>query len=215
MPAIVVRDKNNNEKDMLQLSDVIFNCDASPSVVHTAVRSYLANQRQGTHATKTRGMVRGGGKKPWKQKHTGRARHGSIRSPLWRGGGVVFGPQPRDYSIKLPKKQRRVALYKALTMKLADGEIFVVDSLNFEHPKTKQMIEILKSWGLLSKTVLVVISDMDKNIILSARNIPTVDVVNVKDLNAYYIASHDVVLFTLDAIVSLQKDVSNNSEVNE
>lgn len=213
MLEIGVKDINNNVKDTIQLSEIIFNSSASESVVHTAVRSYLANQRQGTHATKTRAMVRGGGKKPWKQKHTGRSRHGSIRSPLWKGGGVTFGPQPRDYSIKLPKKQRKAALYKALTMKLSDGEISVIDTLSFEKPKTKQMIDVIKKMGFSTKTVLVIIGERDDNLILSARNIPTMGIMNVNDLNAYHIASFNILLFTMDALVKLQKPISSESEV--
>lgn len=215
MPALDVKDINNNITNTLQLSDVIFKSSASEAVVHTAVRSYLANQRQGTHATKTRGMVSGGGKKPWKQKHTGRARHGSTRSPIWRGGGITFGPQPRDYCIKLPKRQKKVALYKALTLKLADGEIFAVDSLSIEKPKTKQIVDILDKLGFSSKTVLIVTAEKDSNVYLSARNIPTVDVITVNDLNAYHIASFDVVLFTLDAIMKLENSISSESEVSK
>lgn len=214
MLEIGVKDISNNVKDTIQLSEIIFNSMASEAVVHTAVRSYLANQRQGTHATKTRGMVRGGGKKPWKQKHTGRSRHGSTRSPLWKGGGVTFGPQPRDYSIKLPKKQRRAALYKALSMKLSDGEISVIDALSFEKPKTKQIIDVIKSMGFSGKTVLILIAEKDDNVILSTRNIPTVDVLCVNDLNAYHVASFGILLFTMNALLKLQKPISPESEVH-
>lgn len=214
MLEIGVRDINNDIKETIQLSELIFKSSASESVVHTAVRSYLANQRQGTHATKTRAMVRGGGKKPWKQKHTGRSRHGSTRSPLWRGGGITFGPQPRDYSIKLPKKQKKAALYKALTMKLSDGEISVIDSLSFEKPKTKQMIDVIKKMGFSTKTVLVIIGERENNLVLSARNIPTVDVINVDDLNAYHAASFDMLLFTRNALLKLQRSISSETEVS-
>lgn len=214
MLEIGVKDINNNVKDTIQLSEIIFNSGASEAVVHTAVRSYLANQRQGTHATKTRGMVRGGGRKPWKQKHTGRSRHGSTRSPLWKGGGVTFGPQPRDYSIKLPKKQRRAALYKALTMKLSDGEISVIDSLSFEKPKTKQIIDVIKRMGFTSKTVLIIIAEKNDNVILSTRNIPTADVLCVNELNAYHVASFGNLLFTMNAMLKLQKAISSESEVS-
>lgn len=208
MLEIDIRDINNDIKDKVKLSEQIFRCGASESLVHTVVRSYLANQRQGTHATKTRGLVSGGGRKPWRQKHTGRSRHGSIRSPLWKGGGTTFGPQPRDYSIKLPKRQKRIALYKALTMKLSDGEISVIDSLSMEKPRTKGMIDIINKLGLSKKTVLLVVSGSDKNIFLSVRNIPTMGVISVDDLNAYHIASYDVILFTLDAITKLQSSVA-------
>ncbi len=213
MLEIDVRDINNEIKEKVKLPVQIFKCSASESVVHTAVRSYLANQRQGTHATKTRGLVRGGGKKPWKQKHTGRSRHGSSRSPLWKGGGTTFGPQPRDYSIKLPKKFKKVALYKALTMKLADGEVSVIDAIQIERPKTKQMVEILGKLGFSAKTVLLVLPAKDNNVVLSARNIPKMDVIAVGDLNAYHVASYAIILFTLDAMMKLQNSLSQEIEV--
>ncbi len=208
MLEIDIRDINNEVKDKVKLSEQIFRCGASESVVHTAVRSYLANQRQGTHATKTRGLVSGGGRKPWRQKHTGRARHGSTRSPLWKGGGTTFGPQPRDYSIKLPKKLKKIALYKALTMKLSDGEISVIDSLLMDMPKTKRMVELLNKLGFSTKTVLLVTAGKDNNVFLSARNIPTMGVIGVDDLNAYHVARYEIILFTLDALTKLQNTVA-------
>lgn len=207
MLEIEVKDINNNPKGKIGLSEAVFNNAASESVVHTAVVSYLANQRQGTHATKTRGMVRGGGRKPWKQKKTGRARHGSIRSPIWPGGGTAFGPQPRDYSVKLPKNMKKTALYKALTMKLNDGEIDVVDSISVEGPKTKEMLKMMGTLGLSGKKVLIVLPEKDNNVLLSVRNIPTVDVIRVSDLNAYQVAAFDRLLFTADAVLKLQGDL--------
>jgi large subunit ribosomal protein L4 len=213
MFEIEVKDINNNAKGKIALSEAIFNSTASESVVHSAVVSYLANQRQGTHATKTVSMVSGGGKKPWKQKKTGRARHGSIRSPIWRGGGIVFGPQPRDYSINLPKNMKKTALCKALTMKLSDGEIAVVDSISMDKPKTKDMARILNNMGLSEKTVLIVLPEKDDNVMLSVRNIPTADVVRVSDLNAYQVAAFDCILFTADAISKLQSNLETKAEV--
>jgi len=212
MFEIEVKDINNNAKGKIALSEAIFNNTASEAVVHSAVVGYLANQRQGTHATKTRGLVSGGGKKPWKQKKTGRARHGSIRSPIWRGGGIVFGPQPRDYSINLPKNMRKTALYKALTMKFSDGEIAVVDFISIDKPKTKDMVRIFKNMGLSEKTVLIVLPEKDDNIMRSVRNIPTADVVRVSDLNAYQVAAFDCVLFTADAISKLQSNLDVKAE---
>lgn len=203
MAEIEIRDKDNNVRGKMDLPEGVFGNSASDSVVHATVVDYLARQRQGTHATKTRGMVSGGGKKPWKQKHTGRARHGSIRSPLWRGGGIVFGPQPRDYSGNMPKGMKKVALSRALTMKLSDSEIVVVDSLSMEKPRTKGAIEILKNLGLLEKTVLIVLPEKDEKVMLSVRNIPTADVIRVSDLNAYHVASYDTLLFTADALMKL------------
>jgi large subunit ribosomal protein L4 len=213
MLELEVRDTGNNTKGKIALREDIFNNQSDPSIVHTATLSFLANQRQGTHATKTRALVSGGGKKPWKQKHTGRARHGSIRSPLWRGGGIVFGPQPRDYSVNLPKKVKKNALFKALTMKLNDREIMVIDSINLDKPMTKQVVGLLNSLGLQDKKVLILTSEIDRNLILSARNIPTVDVMVVRELNAYFVALYDYLLFTEDAVRELQK--SDEVEKNE
>jgi large subunit ribosomal protein L4 len=213
MFEVEVKDINNNAKGKIALSEAVFNSTASESVVHSAVVSYLANQRQGTHATKTRGLVSGGGKKPWKQKKTGRARHGSIRSPIWRGGGIVFGPRPRDYSVNLPKNMRKAALYKALTMKLSSGEISVVDSISMDKPKTKDMVRILRNIGLSEKTVIIVLPEKDENIMRSVKNIPTADVVRVSDLNAYQVAAFDCVLFTADAISKLQSNLEVKAEV--
>jgi large subunit ribosomal protein L4 len=207
MLEIEVKDINNMPKGKLSLSEKVFNSAASEALVHSAVVSYLANQRQGTHATKTRGLVRGGGKKPWKQKHTGRARHGSSRSPIWRGGGTVFGPQPRDYSINMPQNMKRAALYKALSLKYADGQVNVVDAISMEKPRTKDMINVLNGMGLTGKTVLIVMPEKNENVLLSTRNIPAVEVIRVSDLNAYQVAVFDNILFTQDALKSLQGGV--------
>jgi large subunit ribosomal protein L4 len=204
MIEIAVKDINNNAKGTIALSEEIFSNSASESIVHSAVVAYLANQRQGTHATKTRAFVSGGGKKPWKQKSTGRARSGSSRSPIWRGGGITFGPQPRDYTVNFPKGMKKTALYKALTMKLADGEISVVDSIAMEKAKTREMSALLKGMGLSDKKVLLVMPDKDENVYLSVRNIVKAAVARVNDLNAYHIAAYDHVLFTEDAIKRLQ-----------
>jgi large subunit ribosomal protein L4 len=202
--TIEIKDAGNKVKGSMTLSEALFSSTASEAVVHSAVVSALANKRQGTHATKTRGMVRGGGKKPWKQKHTGRARSGSSRSPVWRGGGTVFGPQPRDYTIALPKNMRRAALSKALTMKLSDGEITVIDTLALQGPRTKEMVKLLDGLGLTGKTVLFVIDGEDRNAVLSARNIPGVDVIRAVDLNAYNVALYTKLVFTTDAMKTMQ-----------
>lgn len=205
MPEIEIKDRQNNVVGKMTLPESIFGLEVRKDILHTAVVNYLANQRQGTHATKTRGMVRGGGRKPWRQKHTGRARHGSIRSPIWKGGGVVFGPQPRDYSYKLPKKQKRLALKTALSAKLQDGELTVVDSLSFEKPRTKDMVEFLKGLGLDGSSVLIVTEDKDENVYLSARNIPRVDVMRAQDLNTYEVLVHQYVVMTKDALKKVQE----------
>lgn len=200
MIDIEIRDINNKTKGKISLGGPVFSAEASPAVVHSAVVSHLANQRQGTHATKTKGLVSGGGKKPYKQKGTGRARAGSTRSPLMRGGGTIFGPLPRDYEIKMPKAAKRAALSKALSMKLADNEIVVLDELRIDKPRTKDMVKILAALGLDGQSVLLVTSDKDENVLLSARNIPAVGVARVGDLNAYQVAAYGKLVFTEEAI---------------
>lgn len=203
MPEIDIKDKNNATVGKININDDLFGMEARQGVIHEAVVNYLANQRQGTHATKTKGLVRGGGKKPWKQKHTGRARSGSIRSPLWRGGGIIFGPQPRDYSYKLPKKVRRLALMSAVYEKLSNGEVVVIDSLSLEKPRTKEIVSILKNLALDSKSVLIVLPEKDDAIILSARNIPGVRVMRAMDLNVYDVVASRAVVMTKDAALIL------------
>lgn len=199
MPEIDVKDKHNKSVGKMNLPEAIFAAAPGNGVLHSAVVNFLANQRQGTHATKTKGLVSGGGKKPWKQKHTGRARSGSSRSPLWKGGGTIFGPQPRDYSYSLPKKAKRAALRGALSGKLADGEITVIDALPIDAPKTKEMVSILKSLDLSGRSTLVVVADYNRPILLSARNIPGVTVRRVADLNPYEVAAHSRLLMTKQA----------------
>jgi large subunit ribosomal protein L4 len=203
MPEIDIKDKNNTTVGKINMNDDLFGMAARQGVIHEAVVNYLANQRQGTHATKTKGLVRGGGKKPWKQKHTGRARSGSIRSPLWRGGGIIFGPQPRDYSYKLPKKVRRLALMSAVYEKLSNGEVVVIDSLSLEKPRTKEIVSILKNLALDSKSVLIVLPEKDDAIVLSARNIPGVRVMRAMDLNVYDVVASRAVVMTKDAALIL------------
>lgn len=203
MLELEIKDITNNSKGKVTLPENVFGLSGGSDLVHDAVVNYLANQRQGTHATKTRGMVSGGGKKPWRQKHTGRARAGSIRSPLWRGGGTVFGPQPRDYYRTLPKALRIRALKEAISAKYSGGEIVVVESIEMQKPKTKEMLKIIDSLGLTGKSLLIVIKDKDDNLFLSARNIPGIDVVRVTDLNAYQVLSHDRVILTKDALDSI------------
>ncbi|MEK7196107.1 MAG: 50S ribosomal protein L4, partial [Nitrospirota bacterium] len=163
------------------------------------------NQRQGTHATKTKGLVSGGGRKPWKQKHTGRARVGSSRSPLWRKGGTIFGPQPRDYSYSMPKQAKRLALKAALSAKLADGEIIFIDDISIAKPRTKDMTSIIRNLGLDGKSLLVVIPENNDAVKLSARNIPGVHVSRAADLNAYNVLSHNRVLIAKGAVAILEE----------
>jgi large subunit ribosomal protein L4 len=200
MPATELKDINNKVKGSVNLPEELFGLSARNDILHESVKNSLANRRQGTHATKTKGLVSGGGKKPWKQKHTGRARSGSIRSPLWRGGGTIFGPQPRDYSYALPKNVRKRALGEALSAKLSSGELTIVDAISIAKPRTKDMVGILRGLGLEGKSVLVVVPEKDENIMLSARNIPGVNVARVMDLNAYDVLRHGTLLITKSAL---------------
>ncbi len=203
-----IKDIENKTIEKVTLPESAFGLTVRTDILHSAVINYLSNRRQGTHAAKTRAMVRGGGRKPWKQKHTGRARHGSIRSPLWKGGGAAFGPRPRNYYSKLPKKFKRLALKTALSSKYSDGEIIFIDSLPIEKPRTKDMVQILKNLGLENKTVLIVLPEKDENVILSTRNIVGVHVVMAGDMNTYTTLSHDSVLITKDALPILGKPQS-------
>ena len=200
MPEIDIKDKNNTSVGKMDVPESVFGVTAKAGVLHNAVVNFLANQRQGTHATKTKGLVSGGGKKPWKQKHTGRARSGSSRSPLWRGGGIVFGPQPRDYSYSLPRKAKKAALNAAISGKLADGEIIVVDGLGIEKPSTKDMAALLKNLGIAGKSTLIVLPEKNDAVLLSARNIPGLKVARVADLNAYEVAVHSRIVFDRKAV---------------
>jgi len=205
MPEVEIKDKSNNVIGKIVLRDDIFGVRAKEGVVHGAIVNFLANQRQGTHATKTKGLVSGGGKKPWRQKHTGRARAGSNRSPLWRGGGIIFGPQPRDYYYAMPKKVKRLALLAAFQEKLSGGGVVIIDNFAIEKPKTKEMVSILKNLGLDDKSVLIVIPGKDEVVTRSARNIPGVGIVRASDLNTYDIVAFNTLLMTKDAIARLEE----------
>ena len=203
MPVVELKDKNNNVIGKINLQDEVFGLQAKPYVLHEGVTNYLANQRQGTHATKTKGLVRGGGRKPFKQKHTGRARAGSNRSPLRRGGGTTFGPQPRDYSYDLPKKVKRIAVKTALSVKISEGAVTVIDGFSLNQPKTKDMVTILKHLGFEGEKVLIVTPEKDEVVILSARNIPNVRVLRISDLNSYDVIVSNKLLMTKDAVSRL------------
>jgi large subunit ribosomal protein L4 len=200
MPDVEIKDKNNNIVGKINLKDEVFGLQTKQAVLHEGVTNFLANQRQGTHATKTRGLIRGGGRKPWKQKHTGRARVGSNRSPLWRGGGTTFGPQPRDYSYDPPKKAKRLAVRTALSIKMAEGAITVIDGFSMDQPKTKDMIATLKNLGLEGERVLIITPQRDAVVTLSARNIPGVRVVRISDLNSYDVMVSGRLLMTKEAV---------------
>ena len=204
MPKVTLYDITGSQIGDVELSDDIFGVEINTHEMYEAVKNYLANQRQGTQSAKTRAEVRGGGRKPWRQKGTGRARQGSIRSPQWKGGGVVFAPKPRDYSYKLPKKIKRLALKSALSSKVQDKEIIVVDSLVLDAPKTKDMIKVLSNLKANKKT-LVVIPERDENLILAARNIPGVKTAYVNTINVYDILNCDSFIITKDAVNKVEE----------
>jgi large subunit ribosomal protein L4 len=184
------------------LDDVVFGAQINVPVMHQVVRAQLAAARAGTHATKTRGDVSGGGKKPWRQKGTGRARQGSTRAPHWTGGGVVFGPQPRSHEMKVPRKVRALALRSALSDRAREGRIAVVDSFAFEEPKTKDAIKALESLGVTGKS-LVVLEERNDTIGLSFRNLPETHVILVDQLNTYDILNADWIVFTQSALAKV------------
>ena len=200
---IPVYSKEGEKIDNLQLDDKKFGGPIRKKLLRDAVIMYEANKRQGTASTKTKGEVAGGGRKPWTQKHTGRARAGSIRSPLWKGGGVSHGPKPRDYSFAIPKKARRLALYTALSAKARDNELVVIDDLNFDIPRTKQMVGILKALNMDNSSCLIVIPRVNETVWKSARNIPSVKVMTSTELNAYEVLKPKKVLLTKEALSSI------------
>jgi large subunit ribosomal protein L4 len=193
------------ESGTVQLPEGAFGAPARPDVVYDALRSYMANQRQGTVATKTRSLVSGGGKKPWKQKGTGRARHGSIRSPIWVGGGTVFGPQPRDYSYQLPKKMRRLAIRSVLSDRARDGAVVVVDDLKLEKPSTKSMAALLKSLNLGTKKVMVIGGEPNVTLYRSVRNIAGARVSPARQINVYDLLATEAVVILAGALPALEE----------
>ncbi len=204
MPEIEVINKESTVTGRIVLPDEIFSVEVRKDILHQVAVNYLANQRQGTAATKTKGLVRGGGKKPWKQKGTGRARAGSIRSPLWRGGGAIFGPQPRDYYYKLPKKVKWFALNSALSAKLKDGELIVIDDIDLIEPKTKAMNSIINKVATEGK-VLLVIPEKDDKVELASRNIPRLKVARVGQLNAYDVLASGRLIVTTKAVEKMKE----------
>lgn len=195
---------NGTQVGEIELSDEVFGIEPNQAAMHQVVKMQLANHRVGTAATKTRGEVRGGGRKPYRQKGTGRARAGSIRSPLWRKGGVVFGPQPRDYSYTLPKKIRRLALKSALSSKVKGRNMIVMDELTLEAPKTKRMVEILNALQV-DRKALIVTADGDVNVYKSARNIPGIKPVRADFMSVYDILNHDKLVITKDAVAKVEE----------
>lgn len=218
MPTAKVRNLSNKEVGEVELSDAVFGVDLNESLIHAAVRNYLANARQGTAATKTRGDVSGGGKKPWKQKGTGRARVASNRSPLWRGGGRVHGPQPRDWSYKMPKKMRRGALRSALSERLREGNLIVIEDFSIDNPKTKDFVSVLTNLGFAGEKkptkVLIVDSLDNQNLILSSRNVQKTKVTNGYGLNIYDLIYHEKLLISKSALEELSQLLDPQREKN-
>ena len=203
MPTVDVKNLNNEKVGEMKLSDDVFGVELNESLIYYAVNNYLTNQRQGTVGTKTRGNVSGSGRKLWKQKGTGRARIASLRSPLWKGGGNVHGPQPRDWSTKMPAKMKRGALKSALSERLREGALVVVDGFGLDDHKTKTFIAIAENFGWDNKT-LIVETAPEKNLILSSRNVQGVKVASKANVNIYDVLYHDKIVFTKDAISALE-----------
>lgn len=199
MPKIQMIDVKGNPVEEVELNEGIFDVEVNQHAVYLVVKNILANKRQGTHSAKTRAEVRGGGKKPWRQKGTGRARQGSIRSPQWKGGGIVFAKKPRDYSYTTPKKVRRLALKSVLTSKLQNDEIILLDKYAMEESKTKEFAKILKNVKANAKA-LVVINDNDSDIYRYARNIKGVKVLRATDINVYDLLKYDSLVISKDAL---------------
>ncbi|MDA8334453.1 MAG: 50S ribosomal protein L4 [Peptococcaceae bacterium] len=203
MPSVSVFNMEGEQVGTLELSEAVFGVPVNEAVLHEVVVMQMANRRKGTADTKTRGEVRGGGRKPWRQKGTGRARAGSSRSPIWRGGGIVFGPHPRDYSYKVPAKVRRLALKSALSAKVSGNEVVVLDRLSFEQPRTKDMIRVLEKLSVTGKA-LVVTAARDENVNRSSRNIPGVKPMEARNVNVCELLKYGKLVITADAVASLE-----------
>lgn len=203
MANVKVFNMSGSEVGSIELNDSIFAVEVNTHVMHQAVVQYLANKRQGTQSALTRAEVRGGGRKPWRQKGTGRARQGSTRSPQWTGGGVVFAPKPRDYSFKLNKKVKRLALKSALTTKVNDGKFVVVDEINLPEMKTKEMVKVLNNLNVNKS--LVVLEDANEKAVVAARNIPAVKTASVSTINVYDILKYDSVVVTKAAVEKIEE----------
>ena len=203
MANVTVYNMEGNEVGTMELNDAVFGVEINEHLVHLAVVRQLANKRQGTQKAKTRSEVSGGGRKPWRQKGTGHARQGSIRAPQWTGGGVVFAPVPRDYEVKMNKKERRAALKSALTAKVQDNKLVVVDSLALAEVKTKEMQRVLTN--LKAEKALVITAADDKNVVLSTRNIADVQTATVNTMNVYDVMKHNTVVVTKDAVASIEE----------
>jgi len=216
MPTVKVRNLKNKEVGEVSLADAVFGVELNESLIHAALMNYQANGRQGTSATKTRGNVSGSGRKLWKQKGTGRARIASLRSPLWKGGGNVHGPQPRDWSYKMPKKMRRGALRSALSERLREGNLIIVDEFGFKTPKTKDFLEAVGALGLVEdrkRTKTLIVDSLDNaNLVMSSRNVEKTKVTNSFGLNIYDILYHEKLLISKAAIEELNQLLDPKAE---
>ena len=203
MATVSVFNMDGKEVEKIDLNDAVFGVEVNEHLVHMAVVQQLANNRQGTQKAKTRSEVSGGGRKPWRQKGTGHARQGSTRSPQWTGGGVVFAPTPRDYSFKLNKKEKRAALKSALSSRVLENKLVVVDKLAFDEVKTKEFAKVLKNLNV--EKALVVINDNDEKVVMSARNIPTVKTASTSTINVFDILKYNTVVVTKDAVKTIEE----------
>ena len=203
MATVAVYNIEGKEVDKLELNDSVFGVEINEHLVHLAVVAQLANKRQGTQSAKTRAEVRGGGRKPWRQKGTGHARQGSTRSPQWTGGGVVFAPKPRDYSVKLNKKEKANAIKSVLTSKVNEEKFIVLDEFKLDEIKTKKFVEVLNNLEVAK--ALVVTKDNDKNLVLSAKNVPSVKTALTNTINVYDILKYDTVVITKDAVAAIEE----------
>ena len=203
MPNLAVVDMEGKNVGTIELAESVFGIEPNAAVMHQMVVNYLAAQRQGTQSALTRSEVSGGGKKPWRQKGTGRARQGSTRAPQWTHGGVVFAPVPRDYSFKLNKKEKRAALKSALTSRVVENKFIVLDELKLDEIKTKKFVEVMKN--LKVEKALVVLNDMDVNVIKSADNVPTVKTAQTNELNVFDVLKYDTVVVTKDAVKTIEE----------
>ena len=200
---------NGEKVKEINLKDNVWNIEPNDAVLYNALILAGASRRQGSHSTKTRSEVSGGGRKPWRQKGTGNARQGSTRSPQWRHGGIVFGPKPRDYSKKQNRKERRLALLSALSYKNLDKEIIVVENLELENNKTKSMVEVLNKLNLTNKKVLIVVTELNENVCLASRNLGNVKISTVEELNTFDVVSADNMLITVEALNKLEEVLRN------
>ncbi|MBM4165909.1 MAG: 50S ribosomal protein L4 [Ignavibacteria bacterium] len=212
MELEVYKKNGSPSGEKISLSPEVFEIEPHQHAMYEAVKSFLANQRQGTNKTKTRGEVAGSGKKLWKQKHTGRARMGSARSPLWKGGGTIFGPQPRDYRFDLPKKIKRLARKSALSYMAKNSSIKIIEDFTFEEPKTRQMADVLKALNIDGKKTLLLTQSADNNILRAGRNIPSLQILEARKASTYEILKCEIVLFQQSAIAAIEQSFGGSEQ---